>query len=69
MSKTRKAKTKMGRPPKPPAEKLSARVCAKMTRADRRRLERAAKAAGQDLAEFVRQAALAAAEKQKGAKK
>jgi uncharacterized protein (DUF1778 family) len=68
MSKTRKTKAKMGRPPKPPAEKFSARVCAKMTQADRRRLERAAKAAGQELAEFVRRAALDAADRQEGAK-
>ena len=46
-----------------PAKRQSARVIVRMTRAERLRLERAAKAAGKDLSAFMRDALLRAAGK------
>ena len=48
-----KKKARMGRPPKPPSEKLSALLCLHMTQGDRKRLEVDAKRAGLSLGGFM----------------
>lgn len=63
MSKRRTEK-RMGRPPKPPAERHAERVTVRLRKAERLRLERAAKSAGLCLSEYVRAAALARAEQE-----
>lgn len=52
----------MGRPPKPPKDRKTESVCVRMTRAERARLERAAKASGEELSAWARAALLAAAD-------
>ena len=46
-------KKKMGRPPKPPAERCSERVTIRMTKAERKALEREAKRLGVSLADLL----------------
>jgi hypothetical protein len=48
-----KRETKMGRPPKPPAEKMSHRVCVRLTPEQFRRLVNRAKQAGLSLSAFI----------------
>ena len=45
--------TRMGRPPKPPAEKYSEQANVRMTRAERRRLASAARKAGLSLSALL----------------
>jgi predicted HicB family RNase H-like nuclease len=49
----RTKKTKMGRPPKPPAEKMSHRVCVRLTPEQFQRLVNHAKQAGLSLSAFI----------------
>jgi len=51
MSRTKK--TKMGRPPKPPAEKMSHRVCVRLTPEQYRRLRDEAKKAGLSISAYI----------------
>jgi len=46
MSPKKTKRKRMGRPPKPPAEKLSAQWCVRMTQAERKMLEAEAQRAG-----------------------
>jgi predicted HicB family RNase H-like nuclease len=48
-----KGKTKMGRPPKSPAEKMSHRVCVRLTPEQFQRLVNHAKQAGLSLSAFI----------------
>jgi len=48
-----KKKRKMGRPPKPPAEKMSHRVCVRLTPEQYRRLLDQAKKAGVSISVFI----------------
>lgn len=48
-----KGKTKMGRPPKPAAEKMSHRVCVRLTPEQFQRLVNHAKQAGLSLSAFI----------------
>ena len=48
-------KTKMGRPPKPPAEKMSHRVCVRLTPEQFQRLLHRAERAGLSLSAFIQQ--------------
>jgi hypothetical protein len=52
----------MGRPPKPAKDRKSASLRIRMTAAERARLDRAAKAAGEDVSAWARAALLAAAD-------
>jgi uncharacterized protein (DUF1778 family) len=52
----------MGRPPKPPKEVKSAAVRVRLTKAERARIDRAAKASGEDVSTWARAALLAAAD-------
>ena len=49
----KKAKKRMGRPPKPPDEKWKARVMVNMTEADRKQIEADARAAGLSLSAYL----------------
>ena len=49
----RKPKAKMGRPPKPKAEKQSARIAVNVTPAEYRSIEQDAKAAGLSLSAYL----------------
>ena len=49
----KKAKKRMGRPPKPPGEKWKARIMVNMTEAERKQLEADAKDAGLSLASYL----------------
>lgn len=51
--KTMKHKAKMGRPPKPPAEKMSKLVGLKVTPGEYRRLRAAARKAGLSVAAYI----------------
>ena len=68
MKKTTRKRTKMGRPPMPDCERMSAQILIRFTGAQRRRIERAAKAAGQDLSAFTRAAVLSACDRQERGK-
>ena len=48
-----KTRTKMGRPPKPPAQKMSQRICVRLTPEQYRRLVHQAKQAGLSLSAFI----------------
>ncbi|MFH1743228.1 MAG: hypothetical protein ABIH23_29840 [bacterium] len=53
MVKRIRKKAKMGRPPKPVAEKQGARVIVNMTKAEKRQLEKEAKAAELSLSAYL----------------
>ena len=53
MKTTKKKKARMGRPPKPPAEKFSEKVTIKMTRAERTWLEAKARKEGLSLSALL----------------
>ena len=55
-SKPKKAKTKMGRPPKPPGEKQSACIMVRVTPAERKELEAEAKRRGVSLSALLMEA-------------
>ena len=52
----------MGRPPKPAKDRKTESVCVRMTKAERARLERAARAGKEELSAWARAALLAAAD-------
>jgi hypothetical protein len=56
----------MGRPPKPPKDVKSHAVRVRLTKAERAKIDRAAKRAGEDVSAWARAALLAAADKPKG---